>query len=82
MRRSAARNTRRDPERQRVSETLAARIPRLAALSAQVLGWSPDTFWRATPADLALALSDPHTPIDAPLSRTDLETLLEQDRHG
>ena len=65
-----------------VNGGLAARIPRLAALSAQALGWPPDTFWRATPADLALALSDPHAPADAPLSRADLETLLEQDRHG
>jgi Phage tail assembly chaperone protein, TAC len=30
---------------------------RLAGLSAQLLGWRPQDFWAATPADLALCLA-------------------------
>ncbi len=30
---------------------------RLAGLAAQALGWRPDEFWAATPAELALSLS-------------------------
>ena len=33
---------------------LAAR--RLAGMAAQLLGWTPDTFWNATPAELCDAL--------------------------
>lgn len=29
---------------------------RLAGLAGAVLGWSPDAFWRATPAELACVL--------------------------
>ena len=31
-------------------------------LAAQVLGWRPRTFWRATPVELARALADPAAP--------------------
>jgi uncharacterized phage protein (TIGR02216 family) len=34
------------------------RASRLAGLSARLLGWLPDEFWRATPAELAVALHD------------------------
>ena len=36
---------------------LAAR--RLAGVAAQVLGWTPDTFWNATPCELSDALTPP-----------------------
>ena len=32
---------------------------RLAGAAAQLLGWSPDTFWNATPAELCDALLPP-----------------------
>ena len=31
----------------------AASAQRLAGMAGAVLGWSPDAFWRATPAELA-----------------------------
>lgn len=40
------------PER----EGLISAFPPLAAIAAQILGWRPDEFWRATPAELALSL--------------------------
>ncbi|WP_242183884.1 phage tail assembly chaperone [Sphingomonas sp. CARO-RG-8B-R24-01] len=30
---------------------------RLAGLAGAVLGWSPDTFWRATPAELVTVVT-------------------------
>ena len=31
---------------------------KLAGLAARLLGWTPEEFWRATPAELAAALHD------------------------
>lgn len=50
-----------------------------------LLGWTPDTFWRATPAELAAALEarageqhgSPHQAA-APPQRTDLDALLQR----
>ncbi len=53
-------------------------VPPLAALAAQALGWPPEAFWRATPAELATALG-PITPAAAGMARSDLETLMERD---
>ena len=52
---------------------------RLAGLAGALLGWRPDEFWRATPAELAsvieaLAQRDPHT---TPPTQSDLKTLME-----
>lgn len=50
---------------------------RLSGLAARALGWPPDLFWQATPAELAAILSPP--PADAPLGRTELNRMMEQD---
>lgn len=60
---------------------MADTVRRLLPLAARTLGWCPDTFWAATPADLALALADPAAPAGE-LTRADLDRLLETDRHG
>ncbi len=54
---------------------------RLLAIAAQRLGWTPDTFWQATPADLLMALG-PADPALKPLTRPDLSRMMEHDRHG
>ncbi len=54
----------------------------LCALAARALGWRPNEFWRATPAELAACLADPTTPAAAPLARADLERLMEGDPDG
>lgn len=54
---------------------------KLAGLAAQTLSWPPETFWTATPADLAAVL----VPIEncmAGLSRHELNTMLESDKDG
>ena len=51
---------------------------RLAGLAARALGWRPDEFWRATPAELA-AILIPDGGESTPLSLTDLNRLMERD---
>lgn len=51
---------------------------RLAGMAGAVLGWSPDQFWRATPAELGAVLQalagDVAPP---PLTREDIAHLME-----
>lgn len=47
----------------------------LAGHAARLLGWRPDEFWRATPAELATSLTPP-TGAAEPLSRSDLTRLM------
>lgn len=66
-----------------MSETLAAQTARLIPLAARALGWTPDTFWSSTPADLALALADPAGASGGDgLTRRELDHLIESERHG
>jgi len=51
---------------------------RLCAVAAQLLGWRPDEFWLATPAELFAALMPPD-PQGGALTRTDLNRLMERD---
>ena len=47
-------------------------------LAARALGWTADTFWTATPAELAGAFAEPAA--EAPgVTRADLERMMEQD---
>lgn len=47
---------------------------RLCGAAAMLLGWRPDEFWNATPAELALALRMPGTEAEAP-NRATIEDL-------
>ena len=38
-------------------EIFTARAAKLAGHACWLLGWTPDTFWRATPAELAAVLN-------------------------
>jgi uncharacterized phage protein (TIGR02216 family) len=40
-----------------VSATFGAAAARLAGAAGLLLGWRPDDFWRATPAELAAVLA-------------------------
>lgn len=51
---------------------------RLAGLSARMLGWRPDEFWRATPAELAAILA-PAAIGGEPLSRNEFNRMMERD---
>ncbi len=56
---------------------------RLGGLAARLLGWRPEHFWRATPAELAAILSPFGSEGDS-LARGDLERMMENDnaRHS
>lgn len=55
---------------------------RLAGLAPRLLGWPPDDFWKATPAELAAILCTDHASPEQPLSRAELDHLLERERDG
>lgn len=54
---------------------------RLAGLAPRVLGWLPDEFWHATPAELA-AIFATDEPGGEPLSREEMTRLMERDGDG
>lgn len=53
----------------------------LAGLAARALGWRPNDFWQATPAELAISLGETFA---APptISRSELNGLMEMDHNG
>ena len=51
---------------------------RLAGLAGALLGWRPDEFWSATPAELGAVLRAPLGPEAAPATRADLARLTER----
>jgi len=63
-----------------MSDRFAPGAARLAGLVPRLLGWNPEDFWNATPAELAAILAPP--PDGEPLARAELETLMERDRDG
>lgn len=64
-----------------MSDSFAACAIQWVGLSARVLGWRPDEFWTATPADLRNAFAEPGHSV-ASLTRDDLGRLIERDNHG
>lgn len=63
-------------------QRFVATAPRLAGLAARGLGWVPDTFWNATPAELAASLTAEAASELAPLGRHELAQMMERDAHG
>lgn len=64
-----------------MSQNFGEAASRLAGLAAQALGWRPNEFWNATPSDLGLSLRTPEADADS-ITRTELNSLLENERHG
>lgn len=52
---------------------------RLAGLAGRLLGWRPQEFWQATPAELAAILAPPAAAAGRPLDRSELNRLMERD---
>ena len=57
--------------------TFARAAGRLAHFSSALLGWRPNEFWDATPAELALAIAPPGEGGEAP-DRALVEALMER----
>ena len=51
---------------------------RLSGAASMLLGWRPDDFWAATPAELATALNGADDGGQTPVDRTILEALSER----
>jgi uncharacterized phage protein (TIGR02216 family) len=66
-----------------VSDSFGESARLLSGHMARQLGWRPDEFWRATPAELAAVLGPPD-PAARPLDRALFDQLMERDndRHG
>ncbi|MFV0645791.1 MAG: phage tail assembly chaperone [Sphingomonadaceae bacterium] len=68
-----------------MSETrrFSSQAVRLCSLASRLPGWSPDTFWSATPADLAMALGPPdHASAPSPPCRQEILQMMERDPDG
>jgi uncharacterized phage protein (TIGR02216 family) len=59
-------------------ERFSQSAARLAGLAGALLGWRPDEFWSATPAELGAVLEALAGPRDESASRADLERLIER----
>lgn len=64
------------------TRTFAAAAGRLAGIIPRALGWQPQAFWDATPAELAAIFASDDQPPGEPLTRSELVTLLERERNG
>ncbi len=63
-----------------MSASFAAAARRWNALAAQLLGWRPDDFWQATPAELMMALADPDgAEATLPPSREAITRMMERE---
>lgn len=60
----------------------AAAAARLAGVAGAMLGWAPETFWRATPEELGTVLRALAGPQAEGLGRDDLKRLMEADGDG
>ena len=67
----------RHPSRERDGDCFGERAAMLAGMAARLLGWRPDEFWRATPAELAAVLRAMAGEDGAPPSPSDLARLME-----
>ncbi len=61
-----------------MTDTFGRSAQLLAGHMARLLGWRPDEFWRATPAELAAVLGPPD-PNARPLDRATFDQLMERD---
>jgi len=71
-----------------MSTAFGAQALRLSGHAARLLGWRPDEFWHATPAELAAALGaglgepagDPA--LSPRIGRADLDRMMKDDDNG
>lgn len=61
-----------------MSDSFGRSAQLLAGHLARLLGWRPEEFWRATPAEIVAVLGPPH-PAGRPLDRATFNQLMERD---
>lgn len=62
--------------------TFAETAARLSGLVPRLMGWAPETFWNATPAELAAILAPQTGGEPTPLTRGEFDSMLERERNG
>jgi len=67
---------------QPVEVRFASGARRLAGLATRAFGWAPDTFWNATPAELAAILTTDDLATAPSMGRGELAQMMERDAHG
>ena len=60
------------------TERFSEAAARFAGLAGALLGWRPDEFWRATPAELGAVLEAMLGPEWEAASRSDLERMMQR----
>ncbi len=60
------------------TERFGESAARLAGLAGALLGWRPEEFWRATPAELGAVLGAMAGATETGASRVDLDKLMEK----
>ena len=65
-----------------MSGTFAASALRLAGLVPRTLGWLPQHFWETTPAELTAIFAAEDPAGEDPLTRSELDALLEREANG
>lgn len=65
-----------------MTNSFGANAARLGGQAALLLGWMPDTFWAATPEELAAVLGAMRPPDGAGIDKGTLERMMEADRGG
>ncbi len=63
-----------------MSERFGPAAVRLQGIAARFLGWRPDHFWKATPAELIASLTSKDEHRES-ISRDELKTMMERE-HG
>ena len=64
-----------------MSERFAAAAARLSGRAALLFGWAPQTFWDATPDELAAVANAAAPPPGDGIDRTTLHAMMERERH-
>lgn len=65
-----------------MSKRFGEAAARLAGQAALLVGWTPDTFWTATPAELAAIATAAAPPPGDGIDRRTLIAMMERDTHG
>ncbi len=64
-----------------MSERFGEAAARLAGQAALLIGWTPDTFWAATPEELASIVTAAAPPPADGIDRTTITAMMERDAH-
>jgi hypothetical protein len=65
-----------------MSQRFGEAAARLAGQAAVLIGWTPATFWAATPEELAAIVAAAAPPSAGGIDRSTVTAMMERDAHG